>query len=217
MIQGFSLGIDMYFSKEDSKQLKKGSEAKFAKQIRKISKHMQTCLDELMAFKTVINSEDIASLNPALGSAFSRRAGARGTTEVRVRTPHRAAAAAGCDRLTHQSEDPAGFSSYFLTRVRIAVRRLRTSGRPPASERAEQVVPRSRFPRMVPLSGVASTAGWPGPPLQDVVFREGRRLATGVEHASCPPEQLSGATEPLELGCRCGLQPPITSCVSPPL
>ncbi|KAK3556031.1 hypothetical protein QTP70_000728 [Hemibagrus guttatus] len=59
MIQGFSLGIDMYFSKEDSKQLKKGSEAKFAKQIRKISKHMQTCLDELMAFKTVINSEDM--------------------------------------------------------------------------------------------------------------------------------------------------------------
>ncbi|KAK3556032.1 hypothetical protein QTP70_000727 [Hemibagrus guttatus] len=59
MIQGFTLGIDMYFSKEDSKQLKKGSEAKFAKQIRKISKHMQTCLDELMAFKTVINSEDI--------------------------------------------------------------------------------------------------------------------------------------------------------------
>ncbi|KAK3524772.1 hypothetical protein QTP86_004217 [Hemibagrus guttatus] len=192
------------------------------------------------------------------------------TTEVRVRAPHRAAAAAGRDRLTHQSEDPAGFSSYFLTRARIAVRRLRTSGRPPASERAEQVVPRSRFPRMVPLSGgsrtslrdglprrmlprdglplrtslcdglprstpldtvfwgaspfyffpfggVASTAGWPGPPLHDVVFREGRRLATGVEHASCPPEQLSGATEPLELGCRCGLQPPITSCVSPPL
>ncbi|KAK3553469.1 hypothetical protein QTP70_003513 [Hemibagrus guttatus] len=158
-----------------------------------------------------------ASLNPALGSVLSRRAGARGTTEVRVRAPHRAAAAAGRDRLTHQSEDPAGFSSYFLTRARIAVRRLRTSGRPPASERAEQVVPRSRFPRMVPLSGVASTAGWPGPPLHDVVFREGRRLATGVEHASCPPEQLSGATEPLELGCRCGLQPPITSCVSPPL
>ncbi|KAK3552108.1 hypothetical protein QTP86_000373, partial [Hemibagrus guttatus] len=212
----------------------------------------------------------VASLNPALGSAFSRRAGARGTTEVRVRAPHRAAAAAGRDRLTQQSEDPAGFSSYFLTRARIAVRRLRTSGRPPASERAEQVVPRPRFPRMVPLSGgsrtslrdglprrmlprdglplrtslcdglprstpldtvfwgaspfyffpfggVASTAGWPGPPLHDVVFREGRRLATGVEHASCPPEQLSGATEPLELGCRCGLQPPITSCVSPPL
>ncbi|KAG7326877.1 hypothetical protein KOW79_010278 [Hemibagrus wyckioides] len=59
MIQGFSLGMDMYFNKEDSKQLKKGSETKFAKQIRKISKNMQTSLDELMAFKTVINSEKI--------------------------------------------------------------------------------------------------------------------------------------------------------------
>ncbi|XP_058259736.1 uncharacterized protein LOC131362033 isoform X2 [Hemibagrus wyckioides] len=59
MIQGFSLGMDMYFNKEDSKQLKKGSETKFAKQIRKISKNMQTSLDELMAFKTAINSKDV--------------------------------------------------------------------------------------------------------------------------------------------------------------
>ncbi|KAG7326879.1 hypothetical protein KOW79_010280 [Hemibagrus wyckioides] len=57
MIQGFSLGMDMYFNKEDSKQLKKGSETKFAKQIRKISKNMQTSLDELMAFKTAMDSE----------------------------------------------------------------------------------------------------------------------------------------------------------------
>ncbi|KAK3554539.1 hypothetical protein QTP70_025393, partial [Hemibagrus guttatus] len=153
--------------------------------------------------------------------------------------------ATGRDRLTHQSEDPAGSRSYFWTRASFAVRWLRTSGRPPASERAEQVAPRSCFPKVVPLSGglrtslregvprrtlpreglprwsaaedaarhrilgghhlfyfsfgsVASAACWLGPPLHDVVFREGRRPATGVEDASCPPVQLSGVMGPLE-------------------
>ncbi|GAA6087753.1 apolipoprotein L3-like [Tachysurus ichikawai] len=59
LIQGLMLGLDMYFSKEDSKQLKKGSETKFAKQIRKVSKQMQTSLDQLMTFNTTMNSDDI--------------------------------------------------------------------------------------------------------------------------------------------------------------
>ncbi|XP_053087737.1 apolipoprotein L3-like [Pangasianodon hypophthalmus] len=52
LVQGFALGLDMYFSKEDSEHLKKGSEAKFAKQIREVVKQMQASLDELMKFKT---------------------------------------------------------------------------------------------------------------------------------------------------------------------
>ncbi|KAK3556724.1 hypothetical protein QTP70_015077, partial [Hemibagrus guttatus] len=56
-IQGFTLGMDIYFSKEDSEALTKGSETTFAKQIRMISKYMQTSLDELMAFKTAMDSE----------------------------------------------------------------------------------------------------------------------------------------------------------------
>lgn len=59
MIEGLTLGLDMYFSKEDSKQLKKGSETKFAKQIRKVAKQMQASLDELMKFKTMVASEDM--------------------------------------------------------------------------------------------------------------------------------------------------------------
>lgn len=52
VIHGFTLGIDMYFSQDDSEQLKKDKETKFARQIRKISKHMQTSLDELIKFYT---------------------------------------------------------------------------------------------------------------------------------------------------------------------
>ncbi|XP_053354826.1 apolipoprotein L3-like [Clarias gariepinus] len=59
LIKGFALGLDMYFSKGDSEQPKKGSEAKFAKQIRKVAKQMQTNLDELMKFKNMLGSEDI--------------------------------------------------------------------------------------------------------------------------------------------------------------
>ncbi|KAF4080145.1 hypothetical protein AMELA_G00167050 [Ameiurus melas] len=59
MIEGLTLGLDMYFSKEDSKQLKKGSETKFAKQIRKVAKQMQASLDELMNFKAMLVFEDI--------------------------------------------------------------------------------------------------------------------------------------------------------------
>lgn len=44
IIRGFTLGLDMYFSKEDSKHLKKGSETKFAKQIRWLAKQMQAAL-----------------------------------------------------------------------------------------------------------------------------------------------------------------------------
>lgn len=59
MIQGFALNLEGYFSKEDSKQLKKGSEAKFAKQIRSLAMQMQTSLDELMTFQGVVKSEGI--------------------------------------------------------------------------------------------------------------------------------------------------------------
>ncbi|XP_053353941.1 apolipoprotein L3-like [Clarias gariepinus] len=57
LIQGFTLGLDMYFNKEDSRQLKKGSETKFAKKIREIAKQMQATLDELMKLKSVVESD----------------------------------------------------------------------------------------------------------------------------------------------------------------
>ncbi|KAM9482281.1 apolipoprotein L4-like [Clarias gariepinus] len=57
LIKGFALGLNIYFTKEDSEQLKKGSEATFAKKIRNVAKQMQTNLDELMTFKAVVRSE----------------------------------------------------------------------------------------------------------------------------------------------------------------
>lgn len=59
MIQGLALGLDMYFSNEDSKQLKKGSETKFAKKIHKVAKQMQASLEELMKFKTMVKPENL--------------------------------------------------------------------------------------------------------------------------------------------------------------
>ncbi|KAK3544070.1 hypothetical protein QTP86_000872 [Hemibagrus guttatus] len=53
------------------------------------------------------------------------------------------------------------------------------------------------------LGSVAYTTFWLGPPLHEVVFREGRRPASWVEDASCPPEQLSDVTGPLELSISC--------------
>lgn len=59
MIQGFALGLDMYFSKEDSKKLKESSKNKFAKKICKVVKQMQASLDELMKLKKIIDSENM--------------------------------------------------------------------------------------------------------------------------------------------------------------
>ncbi|XP_036425342.1 LOW QUALITY PROTEIN: apolipoprotein L domain-containing protein 1-like [Colossoma macropomum] len=59
LIQGFALGMDMYFIKNDTQKLKKGSETKFAKQIREVAQQMQDSLDELMRVKTVLALADI--------------------------------------------------------------------------------------------------------------------------------------------------------------
>uniref|UniRef100_A0A3B4BPB0 Uncharacterized protein n=1 Tax=Pygocentrus nattereri TaxID=42514 RepID=A0A3B4BPB0_PYGNA len=59
LIQGFALGMDMYFTKNNTQKLKKGSETKFAKQIREVAQQMQNSLDELMRVKAVLASTDI--------------------------------------------------------------------------------------------------------------------------------------------------------------
>ncbi|KAL6455590.1 hypothetical protein MHYP_G00354410 [Metynnis hypsauchen] len=59
LIQGFVLGMDMYFTKNNTQKLKKGSETKFAKQIREVAQQMQNSLDELMRVKAVLASTDI--------------------------------------------------------------------------------------------------------------------------------------------------------------
>lgn len=59
LIQGFSVGMDMYFTKKDKEKLKKGSEAKFAKQIRQVAEAMQASLDELMMVMAGLELEDI--------------------------------------------------------------------------------------------------------------------------------------------------------------
>ncbi|XP_017548376.1 apolipoprotein L6-like [Pygocentrus nattereri] len=56
LIQGFALGIDMYFTKDDTQKLKKGSETKFAKQIREVAHQMETTLNELMKVKDKLAS-----------------------------------------------------------------------------------------------------------------------------------------------------------------
>ncbi|XP_036425341.1 uncharacterized protein LOC118807436 [Colossoma macropomum] len=56
VIQGFALGMDMYFTKDDTQKLKKGSETKFAKQIRKLAHQMETTLNELMKVKNKLAS-----------------------------------------------------------------------------------------------------------------------------------------------------------------
>ncbi|MCJ8729893.1 hypothetical protein PDJAM_G00112560 [Pangasius djambal] len=59
LIQGFMLGMGICSSKDNSEQLKKGSETKFAKNIRMLAKQMQASLEELMKFKKVVESTDI--------------------------------------------------------------------------------------------------------------------------------------------------------------
>ena len=51
--------MDVYFTTDDTQKLKKGSETKFAKQIREVAQQMQDSLDELMRVKAVLASADI--------------------------------------------------------------------------------------------------------------------------------------------------------------
>lgn len=52
LMQGFTLGMDMYFTKgKDGQKLKKGLESKFAKKIRDIAEFLNPALDELMQIK----------------------------------------------------------------------------------------------------------------------------------------------------------------------
>ncbi|KAG7326876.1 hypothetical protein KOW79_010277 [Hemibagrus wyckioides] len=53
LTNGFMMGSDMYFNKEDFKLLKKG---KLAKQIHIVANKMQASLDELMKFKKLMQS-----------------------------------------------------------------------------------------------------------------------------------------------------------------
>ncbi|MCI4375750.1 hypothetical protein PGIGA_G00113840 [Pangasianodon gigas] len=59
LIQGFMLGMDICSSKDNSEQLKKCSETKFAKNIHMLAKQMQASLEELMKFKKVVESAGI--------------------------------------------------------------------------------------------------------------------------------------------------------------
>lgn len=59
LIQGFRLGMNIYLIKDDSGELKKGTETKFAKQIPMLAKQMQASLHELMKIKTVVESADM--------------------------------------------------------------------------------------------------------------------------------------------------------------
>lgn len=59
LIQGYGMGMDIYLIKDDSEQLKNGSETKFAKQIHMLAKKLQGNLDELMEFKKDVESVDM--------------------------------------------------------------------------------------------------------------------------------------------------------------
>ncbi|XP_022531232.2 apolipoprotein L6-like [Astyanax mexicanus] len=59
VIQGFALGMDIHFTTNDKQKLKKGSETKFAKQIREVAEKMKASLDELMKVKNDLKSADL--------------------------------------------------------------------------------------------------------------------------------------------------------------
>ncbi|XP_076137069.1 uncharacterized protein LOC143119443 [Alosa pseudoharengus] len=53
----FAMSMDICFSKEDQEQLKKGSETKFARKIRELSKQLKSGLDQLMQFRDTVCSD----------------------------------------------------------------------------------------------------------------------------------------------------------------
>ncbi|XP_070781809.1 apolipoprotein L6-like [Enoplosus armatus] len=57
LIEGFALGMDMYFTQgKDGQKLKKGFESKFAKKIRKLAEDLNKALDELMQVKDLFRT-----------------------------------------------------------------------------------------------------------------------------------------------------------------
>ncbi|XP_044042903.1 apolipoprotein L3-like [Siniperca chuatsi] len=56
LMQGFALGMDMYFTQgKDGQKLKKGLESKFAKKIRKLAADLNEALDELVQIKELFS------------------------------------------------------------------------------------------------------------------------------------------------------------------
>ncbi|XP_038568715.1 uncharacterized protein LOC119898629 isoform X3 [Micropterus salmoides] len=56
MMQGFALGMDMYFTQgKNGQKLKKGLESKFAKKIRQVAQDLNEALDELMQIKDLFS------------------------------------------------------------------------------------------------------------------------------------------------------------------
>ncbi|XP_067314677.1 apolipoprotein L domain-containing protein 1-like [Pseudorasbora parva] len=59
VIQGFALGMDLFFSDKDSQKLKKGSKTRFAQKIREVADQIQASLTELMDMREKLISEGI--------------------------------------------------------------------------------------------------------------------------------------------------------------
>ncbi|KAG5278811.1 hypothetical protein AALO_G00103010 [Alosa alosa] len=56
VLDGFTMSMDIYFSKEDQEQLKKGSETKFARKIRELAKQLKSGLDQLIQVRDTVRS-----------------------------------------------------------------------------------------------------------------------------------------------------------------
>lgn len=59
VIQGFALGMDLFFNDKDSQKLKKESKTRFAQQIREVAEHIQNGLMELLDMRQKLLSEGI--------------------------------------------------------------------------------------------------------------------------------------------------------------
>ncbi|XP_062403060.1 uncharacterized protein LOC134093804 isoform X2 [Sardina pilchardus] len=56
VLDGFAMSMDIYFSKEDQEQIKKGSETKIARKIRELAKQLKSGLDQLMQIRDTVRS-----------------------------------------------------------------------------------------------------------------------------------------------------------------
>lgn len=59
VVHGFAVGMDLYFTGQDSEKLKKESKTRFAQQIREVAEQIQTGLTELMNMREKLLSEQI--------------------------------------------------------------------------------------------------------------------------------------------------------------
>ncbi|XP_048056805.1 apolipoprotein L3-like isoform X2 [Megalobrama amblycephala] len=59
VIQGFALGMDLFFNEKDSQKLKKGSKTRFAQQIREVAEQIQAGLTELLDMRDKLILEGI--------------------------------------------------------------------------------------------------------------------------------------------------------------